>query len=194
MCVDCDDMPRQATKKTTAKAKPKTARGRKPMTASQKAAAKKLLPSMPKTTKKKSPDHTSKGKFAKGNQASVRTPKTVKRVTAREILDTAAKHLAIDYQGTRVERVFSLGFSPIKELMCMYAEECEKKRPSFDKRFMILKTLLPYLYPQMKAVEFEIQGDLPTLKFVLAKDDNEAETGKNGHSIQSETKQSNTLP
>lgn len=157
----------------------------------------------PKTTKAKAPKSTKAktapksnfqpdGKFAPGHSVSS-APKRPKRVTATEVLDVAADHLADEFTGTRAAAVFVRGFSPIKEIMRMYGLECNKQRPSFERKIHLLKSLLPYIYPTMKSVEFEMDGDLPTLTLVLSDDDDPEDQGKGkkkrgGNKIQTKTK------
>ena len=119
------------------------------------------------------------GRFAKGNNArSVYPSKKPKRISAAEIIDLASDQLAREFAGTKTEPIFAYGFSPIKEIMRLYAKEHAKKRPNFDKMVSLLKALLPYVYPTMKSVEFENTGDLPTLTIVLADDDEPEDKGK----------------
>lgn len=128
------------------------------------------------------PDGLNKdGKFRKGNNCAAGQRR--QRICASDIIDIASDHLKHEYAGTKAEAAFKYGFSPIKELMRMYAEECKKARPNWDKKYSILRAMLPYVYPTMKSVDFEVDGDLPTLKFVLASDDNKKEQGKNGSTI-----------
>lgn len=171
------------TKKTSTKRK-----AAKPKSGSRTKSVSKTKSQAKKTPPKKA-DRNEKGHFQKGHSID-RTPKKPKRVTATEILDLASDHLAREFAGTKAERVFAHGFSPVKEIMRMYGDECAKKRPNFDKRISLLKSILPYVYPTMKSVEFEIEGDLPTLTLVLAEDDDPEDQGKgkNGNSVPSETK------
>lgn len=178
------------TNKNSTKRKATKRKATKPKSGSRTRSAAK-----PKTSAKKSPskptdaNREADGRFKKGRQIDT-TPKKPKRVTATEIIDLASDHLAHEYAGTKSEIIFRYGFSPVKEIMRMYAEECAKKRPNFDKKISLLKSLLPYIYPTMKSVEFEIEGDLPTLTLVLAEDDDPDDQGKgrNGTKIPTETK------
>lgn len=138
-------------------------------------------------TKPRRTDRDEKGRWRKG--CSGRAGQ-IKRVTATDILDIASDHLAMEYAGTKVEDIFKNGFSPVKEIMRMYAQECSKNKPDFDKRLGLLKSILPYIYPTMKSIEFDGGGELPTLKLVLADDDEPDNQGKgrNGNKVSRKAK------
>lgn len=131
----------------------------------------------------------SKGLFVKGHTAT-RTKRIHRRGNAAEAIDKAAAQLAKEFKGMRAEKMFSNGFEPIKEMLRLYAGECQKKKPDFDKQGFILRTIMPYIYPTLRAIEFDSGAAVSILPIMLASDDTDADQGKgkNGVKISIETK------
>lgn len=130
-------------------------------------------------------DFDEHGRFRPGNRAAKRR-KRISRRPMQDVLDDVSSVLAEQYKGTKAEDAFIRGFSPAVELMKMYADELNAKKSSKEFKRGVLARMLPYLYPQMKTIEFQGLAGLSPLKILLMsedEDDHDEGKGKNGNSI-----------
>ena len=106
-----------------------------------------------------------------------------RRVSATSIVDTAAAQLYKSFQKKKkVAAIFSDGFSPLKEMMRLYAEECQKSLLNRDSalQLKILRSMMPYLYPQLRSIDHEITGEMPTLTLQFSEVTPGDDDGKGG--------------